>query len=157
MERRIVVAVDESEESTYALSWCLKNLISESSKDTIILLYVRKPPLEYPELDGTFTAYLFSNNIRATMDKYSKDLAESVMEKAKMICQSSAHVMVETKVGCGDPREVICEQVEKLRGDLLVMGSHGYGAFKRAFLGSVSNHCANNTKLPVLIVKRPKD
>ena len=26
----------------------------------------------------------------------------------------------------------------------------------RAFLGSVSNHCAQNVKCPVLIVKRPK-
>ncbi|ERN03090.1 universal stress protein A-like protein [Amborella trichopoda] len=154
MERRIVVAVDESEESKYALSWCLKNLISESSKDTIILLNVRPSPPVYPALDGT--GYIFSSDIMATMDKYSKDLAEAVLEKAKMICQSSSRVTVETKLGCGDAREVICEQVEKLGGDLLVMGSHGYGAFKRAFLGSVSNHCANNTKCPVLIVKRPK-
>lgn len=27
----------------------------------------------------------------------------------------------------------------------------------RAFLGSVSNHCAQNIKCPVLIVKRPKN
>jgi len=26
----------------------------------------------------------------------------------------------------------------------------------RAFLGSVSNHCAQNVKCPVLIVKKPK-
>uniref|UniRef100_A0A2P2NSF4 UspA domain-containing protein n=1 Tax=Rhizophora mucronata TaxID=61149 RepID=A0A2P2NSF4_RHIMU len=46
--------------------------------------------------------------------------------------------------------------VEKLCVDLLVMGSHGYGPIRRTFLGSVSNHCAQHVKCPVLIVKRPK-
>lgn len=56
----------------------------------------------------------------------------------------------------GDPRDVICEMAEKLAADVLVMGSHGYGLIKRAFLGSVSNYCAQNVKCPVLIVKKPK-
>lgn len=54
-ERKILVAVDEGEESMYALSWCLKNVISENSKDTLILLYVKPPKLVYTALDGTGT------------------------------------------------------------------------------------------------------
>lgn len=65
-------------------------------------------------------------------------------------------VKVETKVESGDPRDVICEAAEKVAADVLVMGSHGYGVIKRAFLGSVSNHCAQKAKCPVLIVKKPK-
>jgi len=38
---------------------------------------------------------------------------------------------VETHIGSGDPREVICEMTEKLNADLLVMGSHGHGLIKR--------------------------
>lgn len=41
-ESKIVVAVDESEESMYALSWCLRNLFSEDPIDTtLVLLYVK--------------------------------------------------------------------------------------------------------------------
>lgn len=43
-ERRVVVAVDESEESMHALSWCLNNLFSPDTNNTLVLLYV-KPPL----------------------------------------------------------------------------------------------------------------
>lgn len=43
-ERRVVVAVDESEESMHALSWCLNNLFSHDTNNTLVLLYV-KPPL----------------------------------------------------------------------------------------------------------------
>lgn len=43
-ESKIVVAVDESEESMVALSWCLRNLFAEDTNSTLILLYV-KPQL----------------------------------------------------------------------------------------------------------------
>lgn len=56
-ERRILVAVDDNEESMYALSWCLANFISENpnsiSRDTIILLYAKPRPGVYTAMDGT--------------------------------------------------------------------------------------------------------
>lgn len=60
------------------------------------------------------------------------------------------------KVERGDARYVICDAVEKLGCYMLVIGSHGYGAIKRTFLGSVSDYCAHNANCPVLIVKKPK-
>ncbi|KAK4595615.1 hypothetical protein RGQ29_013910 [Quercus rubra] len=153
-ERKILVAVDEGEESMHALSWCLKNVISENSKDTLVLLYVKPPRAVFSALDGT--GYLFSADIMAAMDKYSNDVAECVVEKAKRMCKDLHDVKVETRIEHGDPRDVICQMTEKLGVDILVMGSHGYGLIKRALLGSVSNHCAQNVKCPVLIVKKPK-
>lgn len=52
-ERKILVAVDESEESVYALQWCLKNIVCENSKDTLLLLYAKPPRVVYTALDGT--------------------------------------------------------------------------------------------------------
>lgn len=40
---------------------------------------------------------------------------------------------METRVENGDPRDVICQMVEKLGADVLVMGSHGYGLIKRSY------------------------
>ncbi|XP_050273836.1 universal stress protein PHOS32-like isoform X2 [Quercus robur] len=153
-ERKILVAVDEGEESMHALSWCLKNVISENSKDTLVLLYVKPPRAVFSALDGT--GYLFSADMMVAMDKYRNDVAECVVEKAKKMCKDLHDVKVETKIEHGDPRDVICQMTEKLGADVLVMGSHGYGLIKRALLGSVSNHCAQNVKCPVLIVKKPK-
>ncbi|XP_062081859.1 universal stress protein A-like protein isoform X2 [Humulus lupulus] len=154
MERKILVAVDEGEESAYALSWCLKNVITVNSKDTLILLYVKPPRTVYTALDGT--GYLFSTDIMAAMTKYGNDVADCVIEKAKRTCRDLQDVKVESRIESGDPRDVICQVVENIGADVFVMGSHGYGLLKRAFLGSVSNHCAQNVKCPVLIVKKPK-
>ncbi|KAG6599190.1 Universal stress protein A-like protein [Cucurbita argyrosperma subsp. argyrosperma] len=154
-ERKILVAVDEGEESLYALSWCLRNVISQNSKDTLILLYARPPRPIYTAMDGT--GYLFSADIMATMERHSRDVAAAIVEKAKKLCKDLNNVKVETRVESGDARDVICEMVEKLGADVLVMGCHGYGPIKRALIGSVSNHCAKIVKCPILIVKKPKD
>ncbi|KAI9107072.1 hypothetical protein K1719_022600 [Acacia pycnantha] len=155
-ERRILVAVDEGEESMHALSWCLNNLVHPDSDDTLILLYSKPPRPVYSAIDGP-GGYLFSADVTAAIERYGDQVACSVMEKAKKLCADlQPQVKVETKVESGDPRDVICEAAEKLAADVLVMGSHGYGVIKRAFLGSVSNHCAQKAKCPVLIVKKPK-
>lgn len=40
-------------------------------------------------------------------------------------------VNVKSQVVVGDPKEKICEVVEKSHADLLVMGSHAFGPIKR--------------------------
>ncbi|KAL3591108.1 hypothetical protein D5086_009748 [Populus alba] len=94
--------------------------------------------------------YVFSSDFLAMMLKYNNDVASFVTEKAKTMCKE------QVQDSMGDPRDVICEVAEKLQVDVVVMGSHGRGLIKRAFLGSVSNHCVHNIMCPVLIVKKPK-
>ncbi|XP_057475066.1 universal stress protein PHOS32-like [Actinidia eriantha] len=159
-ERRILVAVDESEESMYALSWCLTNLLSLNTNTknttTLLLLYVKPPPPAYSSLDAT--EYLFAGDAIASMEKYGRELANSVMSRAEEVYRDfNTSVKVEKKVGSGDAKEVICVAVEKLGADILVMGSHDYGFFKRALLGSVSDYCAKHVKCPFVVVKRPKN
>nr|XP_010938295.1 universal stress protein A-like protein [Elaeis guineensis] len=157
-ERRIVVAVDESDESIYALRWCLGNLLHHAGEEatvrnTLILLYAKPLPSVHSLLDGP--GYLFSDEVIASMDRYSKVLADSIIQRAKNICLDYSNIKVEATVSAGDARDVICEMVQKLGAELLVMGSHGYGFIKRTLLGSVSDYCSRNAKCPVLIVKRP--
>ncbi|KAK7379181.1 hypothetical protein VNO80_04634 [Phaseolus coccineus] len=162
-ERRVLVAVDESDESMYALSWSLKNIIFQNSTDNLVLLYV-KPHHGMPNRlsstgrmdDPEAPEYLFSAEVRAAIHKYSQDVADCVLEKSMKLCKNLQNVKVETQIGSGDPRDVICEMTKKLNADLLVLGSHGHGVIKRIFLGSVSNHCSQKVKCPVLIVKKPK-
>ncbi|GMY17033.1 universal stress protein A-like protein [Fagus crenata] len=155
-ESKIVVAVDESKESMHALSWCLSNLVSNNSKNTLVLLYVKPPPNVYTSFDAA--GYMFSSDVIATLDKYGSDLVNSVMLRAEAVIRSyGTNINVERITGSGDAKDVICSVVEKLRADTLVMGSHGYGFIKRALLGSVSDYCAKHVKCPVVIVKHTDD
>ncbi|KAF5726365.1 universal stress protein A-like protein [Tripterygium wilfordii] len=149
-QHRIVVAVDESQESMYALSWCLSNLVPRSPDCKLVLLYVKPPPPVYSSIDAP--GYLFSNDLIANLEKYGTDLVRSVMERAEAVYRNF-NIDVERVVGSGEAKDVICNAVKRLEADTLVMGSHGYGFLKRAFLGSVSDYCAKNVKCPVVIVK----
>ncbi|BBH10436.1 Adenine nucleotide alpha hydrolases-like superfamily protein, partial [Prunus dulcis] len=63
---------------------------------------------------------------------------------------------IDNRGGCGGARNVLCEAVERHKPSMLVSGSYGYGAMKRAVLGSVSDYCAHHACCTVIIVKRPK-
>ncbi|XP_020228944.1 universal stress protein A-like protein [Cajanus cajan] len=154
-DQKIMVAIDESQESMYALSWCITNLISDTpTNNKLVLLYVR-PPSAFYTLDAA--GYIFNTDVVDAMEKYSMHLANSVMERAEAICRdlNATNINMERVVGIGDAKNVICRAVKKLEADTLVMGTHGYGFFKRALLGSVSDHCAKHANCPVVIVKHP--
>ncbi|KAF7042365.1 hypothetical protein CFC21_051999 [Triticum aestivum] len=161
--RRILVAVDEGDESVHALRWCLTNFAARGDgelapPDTILLLYVRPTPPTYSVLDASAPlGYMFANEATAAIDGYSRAVADAVVDKAQKLCalhsKENGKVKVDVKVAVGDARSVICDMVDKLGADLLVMGSHGYGFLKRALLGSVSDYCVRNANCPVLIVK----
>ena len=53
----------------------------------------------------------------------------------------------------GWPKNVILDEAEQWGADLIVVGSHGYGAVKRLFLGSVSLAIATNARCSVEIVR----
>ncbi|GAB2226448.1 hypothetical protein Droror1_Dr00022256 [Drosera rotundifolia] len=158
--RKIVVAIDESEESMYALSWCLDNLVTDQDPRSValILLYVKPPPPNYSSLD--VSGYLFGNDVVKAMEEYSRELVDSVMSRADAVYRkynTKVYIRVEKRVGSGEAKDVICWTVDRLGADILVMGTHGYGFFQRALLGSVSDHCAKNVKCPVVVVKHPKN
>ncbi|CAD5173255.1 unnamed protein product [Musa acuminata subsp. malaccensis] len=163
--KRVMVAIDESESSHYALEWVLSNLRSSLSSSPLVVFTVQPyPEISYlnaasfgaPRIcDFSFSSFLFPSAMELiqTVQQHQKELALSLLEKAKEICIQHG-VVAETISEVGDPKEAICEAVEKLKIDLLIVGSHGKGAIQRVFLGSVSNYCVHNAKCPVLVVKK---
>ena len=53
----------------------------------------------------------------------------------------------------GFPVDEICLAAEKYDPRFLVVGSHGWGAVKRALFGSVSTGVLHHAKCPVLVVR----
>lgn len=54
----------------------------------------------------------------------------------------------------GDPKEVICHEVNRVRPDFLVVGSRGLGPFQKVFVGTVSEFCVKHADCPVIAIKR---
>ena len=51
----------------------------------------------------------------------------------------------------GSPGPAVCDFAEQVSADVIIAGTHGRGGFKRALLGSVSDHIVRNAPCSVLV------
>ncbi|XP_010681486.2 universal stress protein A-like protein isoform X1 [Beta vulgaris subsp. vulgaris] len=150
VQSKVIVAIDESECSSYALKWALQNL-DDKLKSGLLLFSVIS--IDY---SGAFAGGYGSlpADLMTSMQDNQKKFVASLLAKAKEICAKHG-VDADTVSVMGNPKDAICDAVQKYHCQLLVLGSHGRGAVGRAFLGSVSNYCVNHAKCPVLVVRQP--
>ncbi|KAL4560639.1 hypothetical protein LXL04_032792 [Taraxacum kok-saghyz] len=166
----VMVAIDESDISLYALKWTLEHLFNkppvapgtvetipevepDPEQGMVTVAHVVEPFERYtfPAEPSMYTSAAMVESVR----KAQRQNAAELLSRAFQICKESK-IKAETLILEGNPKGMICETAEQMHFDLLVVGSRGLGAIKRAFLGSISDFCAHHAKCPVLIVKPPR-
>ncbi|KAJ3218722.1 hypothetical protein HDU67_004242 [Dinochytrium kinnereticum] len=149
--RVICIAVDPSKYSEYAFSWALQNIVRPET-DQIVLLNVR-PAVSLPAVYGTLYVDFGKEfeAIEAANKQESHNLLRAYAAKLPPNKYNVRGVALR-----GDPRDEIAYKVEDVKADMLVVGSRGLGAFKRAFLGSVSDYLVHHVKCPV-VIPRPTE
>lgn len=151
----MVVGVDDSEHSFYALQWALQHFFppgpqTQTQQQYRLVVVTAKPSAASAiGLAGPGAA-----DVLPYVEADLKKTALRVIDKAKSLCAQVSDAEFEAVEG--DARGVLCEAVERHHAEMLVVGSHGYGAIKRAVLGSVSDYCAHHAHCTVMIVKKPK-
>ncbi|KAL9255232.1 Universal stress protein A-like protein [Drosera capensis] len=153
----VVVAVDGSDESMNALRWAIDNVRLRSPPDgSLIILHVQSPPSIAVGINPGSIPFggpsVEVPAFTAAIEAHQGRITEAVLNRALEIC-AEKNITAKTHVVVGDPKEKICEVVDNLHADLLVMGNRAFGPIKRLFLGSVSKYCSNHASCPVVIVK----
>jgi nucleotide-binding universal stress UspA family protein len=82
---------------------------------------------------------------RESQEENAERLLDEVVAAAGLID-------TERRAGVGVPAERLADVADDEEAELIVVGSRGRGAFKAAFLGSVSNALVGVARCPVLIV-----
>ncbi|KAL1204726.1 Universal stress protein A-like protein [Cardamine amara subsp. amara] len=163
--KRIMVAIDENDSSFYALQWVIDHfsnllLTTEAVEGGILTVVHVQSPFQhfaaFPAGPGGATAVYASSSMIESVKKAQQEASTALFSRALQMCRPK-QIRTETIVLEGDAKEMICEAVDQINVDLLVVGSRGLGKFKRAFLGSVSDYCAHHAHCPILIVKPPKE
>ncbi|XP_020209192.1 universal stress protein A-like protein isoform X2 [Cajanus cajan] len=158
MGMKVMVAVDESDGSFYALKWALDNLLTTmatvgdatpDNEGMMFLVHVEPKVHNYVYPVGPGGAVVDS------VKKAQEERSTTILSRALKMCHDKL-VKAESMILSGDPREMICEAAEQMQVSLLVMGSRGLGVLKRTILGSVSDYCAHHARVPILIVKPPQ-
>lgn len=137
--KKILVATDASKNAQRALKTAL--LLAEKFEAEVELLYV------VPEA-------------RNTMYGPVVDVPQELLEQegdrnldATLRGIETGAVKLTRKMVHGKPWRVIVEEAKNENIDLIVMGSHGYGAIVGSLMGSVSQNVLHTADCSVLIVK----
>ncbi|CAL5326674.1 unnamed protein product [Camellia sinensis] len=155
--KTIGVGMDYSATSKLALQWTFDNLIEAG--DLVVVILVLSPksdPTNKQLFEDTGSPLIPLEEFREinVCKKYGLTPDAEVLDILHTMSKTKGAKAV-AKVYWGDPREKLCDSVENLKLDSIVVGSRGLGAIKRVFLGSVSNHVVQNATCPVTVVKGP--
>lgn len=146
---KILLAVDGSQCSDLAVSEVVRRPWPDESE--LKLITVIEPmllPMSEPmSLPGDYFEQA---------EQVAQEQAAVVIEKAEEAIKS-AHptgIAITSEILRGNPKQVIVEEAEKWKADLIVVGSHGYKGFTRFWLGSVSQAVASHSHCSVEIVRQ---
>ena len=95
-----------------------------------------------------------ASNARSAVDT---DAESALEDTTRAVSEAAPGAEVSARVIEGDAGPALCALAEELGVDVVVVGSQGKGAIKRALLGSVSSHVTNNAPCPVVVVRRGTD
>lgn len=99
---------------------------------------------------GTIGSITYHEDLRHKELEFAKETTHKAAEK--LITSNPALTIVEEQVE-GPAKRVILDYAEKIKADLIVLGSQGLGSIERFLLGSVSQTVAQNAHCSVEIVR----
>jgi nucleotide-binding universal stress UspA family protein len=138
---RIVVGVDGSSGSQYALAWALDEARRRGA--TLDVVHAWHVPYTLPTPIAPVPAFdlePIEQSERLVLDRAIESEDTSGIEVTRLlVCDTAARALIETAKGA----------------DLLVVGTRGRGGFSGLLLGSVSQAVTHHAPCPVVVVPPP--
>lgn len=92
------------------------------------------------------------------LDAALRKQGQNILDRALGKLKANKTFTSDGMLAPGSPRGVILDEAEDWGADLIVLGSHGYSAWKRFLLGSVSQAVVSHAKCSVQVVRcHPSD
>ncbi len=149
MDKSIVCGVDGSSDSKAALRVAAE--LAERLGSRLVVAYVADPlhrtyvgaaPYGGVGMPGSLSV----EELRSSQQDSAEDLVEEVARAAGAL--EAEHRVISG----GVPAEGLSDLADEVGAELIVVGSRGRGAFRAAFLGSVSYSLVGVSRCPVLVV-----
>jgi nucleotide-binding universal stress UspA family protein len=134
---KIMLAIDDSEFSGAVLQAVVAQFRTQNAE--VRVLHVLQPvsPVAPPQMAPGYAPELEDQM------KPARELVERIAGELRR-----AGFKADTAVEIGDPREGIIDCAAEWRADLIVVGSHGRGGFRRFLVGSVAEFVARMPGAP---------
>ncbi len=142
MYKRVCVAIDGSSTADHALSEALR--MCEGQPVSVLLLSVvdvRVNAAEGVNFESMYKAW--RNEAKKALDAAAAAVRASSIEPETNLVDTDGKAVARTVV----------EEAERWRADVIVIGTHGRGGFKRLMLGGVADQVVRSSAIPVLVVR----
>lgn len=168
MVQTVFVSVDESAPAQHALKWAINQVLPPEGQLHIISVL---PPASYAVTPtapiATAGAVAAMSHTWEAQKKQDESAATTLLKQCSVVAQelgvAADHIhlhMLPATGGASGVAESVVEYANHKGADVLVLGSRGYGSFKRSMLaliglGSVSDYCIHNVHTPVVVLRAP--
>lgn len=132
--KHILCSVDYSNTSSYAFEYAYDTAIVRNASLTVIHVV-------------NSTEEMSSVSFKQIEEELSNWVAKRNPEK----------IAINQDILFGIPYVEILQALEDLKPDLIVLGNKGHNIHEHFFIGHVAEKVLNNTDLPVLLIKAPKE
>ena len=146
MRRTIICGIDGSADSQAALAVAAH--LSARLGSTLVVAHVAEPAHFPSAAPAAFSGSAGRSALIEGIES-REEVAERLLEDMVSV---TGLVDAERRAVLGDPAERLADLADEEDAELIVVGSRGRGAFRAAFLGSVSNSLVGVARCPVLIV-----
>lgn len=136
--QHILFPIDFSERSEAAAPYVLSLALRYHSRVTLFHAIEPLPPL-YAGMNTVYPENVNYAEMEAELRGRLREFANSELPKTDTVCE----------VTIADPARAITSFADANHVDLIAIATHGYGAFRRALLGSVTAKVLHDSTVPV--------
>ena len=145
---KILLAVDGSSFSDAAVAEVAQRQWPAGSEIKVVAVFeIPLPPT--PEAWAIPPEYF--DELSKSSQSNARSVVSDAVETLKQALPDSLSISGEFVQG--SPRRAILDEAERWGADLIVVGSHGYSAWERLLLGSVSQAVVSHAKCSVEVVR----
>lgn len=151
---KILLAVDGSPCSDAAVKEVGRRPWPEGSSVKVLSAFELPMPVVPLTPEGWSVPISYFEEVEVALRKHAQIIVDEALEKLKSAMNKT--IAIDGQCVPGSPRTVILNEAETWGADLIVVGSHGYRAWERFLLGSVSQSVVSHAKCSVEVVRCPE-
>jgi nucleotide-binding universal stress UspA family protein len=148
---KILLATDGSREARLAAKTAID--LAESTNSELHILYVEEaanPYVDAVELAGDEqVSPRLDADLKRQFERHAREVLEAEAERVR----AAGAAVAQDHLRMGKADYEIIASAEEIGAGLIVMGSRGFGAIRRALTGSVSDSVVHHAHCPVLVVR----
>ena len=145
---KILLAIDGSPCSDAAVEEVSRRPWPDGSSIKVLTAFELPTP---PTPEGWALPLNYFEEMDVALRKQAQNIVDEAIAKLKLKLPKT--ISLDAQILVGSPRIAILDEAESWGADLIVVGSHGYPAWERFLLGSVSQSVVSHAKCSVEVVR----